>query len=129
MISTSYTGSPPCNLLASANTSAGPTTSSIRAGGTATIATYLTLGRAIIVWLPLRLSRRSAGRFAGIVAEKVGLVPRYHLIVRSRRPDVELAKRTWPPFPNTRKIRRSGLVPQPAKFGVGPLKWKCQIPG
>jgi|HubBroStandDraft_4_1064222.scaffolds.fasta_scaffold32655_4 hypothetical protein len=38
------------------------------------IATCLTLGSVIFVWLS-RLSRRLAGRSAGIVAGKVGLVP------------------------------------------------------
>lgn len=36
------------------------------------IATCLTCGRAIFVWLPPRLFRCLAGRFAGILAEKVG---------------------------------------------------------
>jgi hypothetical protein len=69
MISTSYAGWPPRSLLASVNTSAGPTTSSIRAGGTAIIATRLT--RATFAGLPPPLFRC----LAGIVAEKVGLAP------------------------------------------------------
>src|SRR5580704_6034869 len=69
MISNSYAGWPPRSLLASVNTSAGPTTSSIRAGGTAIIATRLT--RATFAGLPPPFF----GCLAGMVAEKAGLPP------------------------------------------------------
>lgn len=59
----------PAQLISVRNTSAGPTTSSIRAGGTAIMAIRLT--PATFAGLPPPFFRR----LAGMVAEKVGLAP------------------------------------------------------
>src|SRR5580704_9752957 len=97
MISTSYDGSPR-SLLASVNTSAGPTTSSIRAGGTAIIATRLR--RATFAGLPPPFFRC----LAGIVAEKVGFAPiniisKYGPRLRNR----------WSPLPEYTHVKFKGL--------------------